>query len=162
MGAQMLPDADSGDVIGEIPGRERPEEVVVIGGHIDSWDVGQGAQDDGASIMACLQALAIVHQLGLQPRRTLRVAFWVNEENGTRGGEAYRGFVGDQLKNQWRLSKWTAARRTPRGFGAGVDEKSLELLRQIGKLLEPSALARSPRAVAARTSRRWCATAWSA
>ena len=100
MGAQMLPDADSGDVIGEIPGKEHPEEVVVIGGHIDSWDVGQGAQDDGASIMACLEAVALIHKLGLQPRRTLRVAFWVNEENGTRGGEAYRTFVGGDLKNQ--------------------------------------------------------------
>ena len=137
MGAEMLPDADSGDVIGEIPGKERPEEVVVIGGHIDSWDVGQGAQDDGAAIMACLQALAIIHQLGLQPRRTLRVAFWVNEENGTRGGEAYRAFVGDQLKNQVMALEMDGGAETPRGFGASMDEKSMELLRQIGKLLEP-------------------------
>ncbi|HEX3742420.1 MAG TPA: M20/M25/M40 family metallo-hydrolase [Bryobacteraceae bacterium] len=137
MGAQMLPDADSGDVIGEIPGKEHPEEVVVIGGHIDSWDVGQGAQDDGASIMACLEALSIVHQLGLQPRRTLRVAFWVNEENGTRGGEAYRAFVGDQLKNQVMALEMDGGAETPRGFGAGVDANSMELLRQIGKLLDP-------------------------
>ncbi len=137
MGAEMLPDADSGDVIGEIPGKEHPEEVVVIGGHIDSWDVGQGAQDDGASIMACLQALAIIHQLGLQPRRTLRVAFWVNEENGTRGGESYRAFVGDRLKNQVMALEMDGGAETPRGFGAGVDEKSMEMLRQIGKLLEP-------------------------
>ncbi len=137
MGAQMLPDADSGDVIGEIPGKEHPEEVVVIGGHIDSWDVGQGAQDDGASIMACLQALALIHQLGLQPRRTLRVAFWVNEENGTRGGEAYRAFVGDQLKNQVMALEMDGGAETPRGFGAGVDEKSMDLLKQIAKLLEP-------------------------
>jgi Zn-dependent M28 family amino/carboxypeptidase len=137
MGAQMLPDADSGDVIGEIPGREHPEEVVVIGGHIDSWDVGQGAQDDGASIMACLQALAIIHQLGLQPRRTLRVAFWVNEENGTRGGEAYRAFVGDQLKNQAMALEMDGGAETPRGFGAGVDEKSMNWLKQIAKLLDP-------------------------
>jgi hypothetical protein len=137
MGAEMLPDADSGDVIGEIPGKEHPEEVVVIGGHIDSWDVGQGAQDDGASIMACLQALALIHQLGLQPRRTLRVAFWVNEENGTRGGEAYRAFVGDQLKNQVMALEMDGGAETPRGFGAGVDEKSMDLLKQIGKLLDP-------------------------
>jgi hypothetical protein len=137
MGAQMLPDADSGDVIGEIPGREHPEEVVVIGGHIDSWDVGQGAQDDGASIIACLQALAIIHQMGLQPRRTLRVAFWVNEENGSRGGEAYRAFVGDQLKNQAMALEMDGGAETPRGFGAGVDEKSMTCLKQIAKLLEP-------------------------
>jgi len=137
MGAQMLPDADSGDVIGEIPGREHPEEVVVIGGHIDSWDVGQGAQDDGASIMACLEALSIIHELGLQPRRTLRVAFWVNEENGTRGGEAYRAFVGEQLKNQVMALEMDGGAETPRGFGAGVDSNSMEMLKQIAKLLEP-------------------------
>jgi hypothetical protein len=137
MGAQMLPDADSGDVIGEIPGKEHPEEVVVIGGHIDSWDVGQGAQDDGASIMACLQALALIHKLGLQPRRTLRVAFWVNEENGSRGGEAYRAFVGDQLKNQAMALEMDGGAETPRGFGAGVDQKSMDMLKQIAKLLEP-------------------------
>jgi len=137
MGAQMLPDADSGDVIGEIPGKEHPEEVVVIGGHIDSWDVGQGAQDDGASIMACLQALALIHKLGLQPRRTLRVAFWVNEENGGRGGEAYRAFVGSQIKNQVAALEMDGGAETPRGFGAGVDAKSIDMLRQIGALLEP-------------------------
>jgi hypothetical protein len=137
MGAEMLPDVDSGDVIGEIPGKEHPEEVVVIGGHLDSWDVGQGAQDDGASIMACLEALALIHKLGLEPRRTLRVAFWVNEENGTRGGEAYRVFVADQLENQVMALEMDGGAETPRGFGAGVDEKSLELLKQIAKLLEP-------------------------
>jgi len=137
MGAQMLPDADSGDVIGEIPGTEHREEVVVIGGHIDSWDVGQGAQDDGASIMACLQALALIHKLGLQPRRTLRVAFWVNEENGGRGGEAYRAFVGDQIRNQVAALEMDGGAETPRGFGAGVDARSMDLLRQIGPLLEP-------------------------
>ena len=137
MGAEMLPDADSGDVIGEIPGREHPEEVVVIGGHIDSWDVGQGAQDDGAAIMACLEALSIIHQLGLQPRRTLRVAFWVNEENGTRGGEAYRAFVGEQIKNQVMALEMDGGAETPRGFGAGVDANSMEMLKQIAKLLEP-------------------------
>jgi len=137
MGAEMLPDADSGNVIGEIPGKEHPEEVVVIGGHIDSWDVGQGAQDDGASIMACLEALSIIHHLGLQPRRTLRVAFWVNEENGTRGGESYRAFVGEQLKNQVMALEMDGGAETPRGFGAGVDANSMEMLKQIAKLLEP-------------------------
>jgi carboxypeptidase Q len=137
MGAKMLPDADSGDVIGEIPGSEHPEEVVVIGGHIDSWDVGQGAQDDGASIIACLQALTLIHKLGLQPRRTLRVAFWVNEENGGRGGVAYRDFVADQLKNQVAALEMDGGAETPRGFGASVDAKSMEMLSQISKLLEP-------------------------
>jgi Zn-dependent M28 family amino/carboxypeptidase len=136
MGARMEPDVDSGDVIGEIPGKTHPEEVVVIGGHIDSWDVGQGAQDDGASIIACLQALALMHKMGLQPARTLRVAFWVNEENGGRGGEAYRAFVGDNIKNQVAALEMDGGAEAPRGFGAGVDQNSQELLKQVAKLLD--------------------------
>jgi len=136
MSAHTEPDADSGDVIGEIPGREHPEEVVVMGGHIDSWDVGQGAQDDGAALIASLQAVALMKRLGLQPRRTLRVAFWVNEENGGRGGEAYRKFVGDHLSNQVAAIEMDGGAESPRGFGAGVDAASLEVLKQIGKLLD--------------------------
>ncbi|HTS25947.1 MAG TPA: M20/M25/M40 family metallo-hydrolase [Bryobacteraceae bacterium] len=136
MSAHMEPDADSGDVIGEIRGRELPDEVVVMGGHIDSWDVGQGAQDDGASIMACLEALALMKKLGLEPRRTIRVAFWVNEENGGRGGEAYREFVGDKIREQVAAIEMDGGAETPVGFGAAVDPVSQEMLRQVGKLLE--------------------------
>jgi carboxypeptidase Q len=86
MEAHNMSEPDSADVMGEIVGREKPDEVVVIGGHIDSWDVGQGANDDGAGIMAALEAVALMKKLGLQPRRTIRVVFWTNEENGGRGG----------------------------------------------------------------------------
>jgi hypothetical protein len=136
MGAKTLPDADSGDVIGEIPGREHPEEVVVMGGHIDSWDVGQGAQDDGASIIACLQAVSLMKKLGLQPRRTIRVAFWVNEENGGRGGVAYREFVGDKIRNHVAAIEMDGGAEAPRGFGAGVDPASMTMLLEIGRLLD--------------------------
>jgi carboxypeptidase Q len=136
MGAQILPDADSGDVVGEIPGRTHPEQVVVMGGHIDSWDVGQGAQDDGASIMACLQALALMKKSGLQPERTIRVAFWVNEENGGRGGEAYRGWIGDHISQQVAAIEMDGGAETPRGYGASVDEASMGILKQIGSLLD--------------------------
>lgn len=136
MSARTEPDTDGGDVIGEIPGKIHPEEVVVIGGHIDSWDVGQGAQDDGASIVACLQALALIHKLGLQPRRTIRVAFWVNEENGGRGGVAYRAFVGDRIAGHVAAIEMDGGAEAPRGFGAGVDQTSLESLKQIARLLD--------------------------
>jgi hypothetical protein len=136
MSAHMEPDADSADVVGEIPGKEHPEQVVVIGGHLDSWDVGQGAQDDGASVIACLQAVALMKKLGLQPRRTIRVAFWVNEENGGRGGEAYREWIGDRIKDQVAAIEMDGGAETPRGFGAAVDGQSLDLLRQAGKLLD--------------------------
>jgi carboxypeptidase Q len=137
MEARMEPDADSGNVVGEILGRERPEEVVVIGGHIDSWDVGQGAQDDGAAIIASLQALALMKQLGLQPRRTIRVAFWVNEENGSRGGDAYLAWAGESAARHVAAIEMDSGAETPRGFGAGVDAASTELLRQISALLGP-------------------------
>ena len=136
MSAHLEPDADSGDVVGELPGKEHPEEVVVIGGHIDSWDVGQGAQDDGASIIACLQAVALMKKLGLEPRRTIRVAFWVNEENGGRGGEAYRAWIGDRIRNQVAAIEMDGGAESPVGFGAAVDKASADLLRQIGRLLE--------------------------
>jgi carboxypeptidase Q len=136
MGARTEPDADSGNVIGEIPGRELPGEVVVMGGHIDSWDVGQGAQDDGAAIIGCLQALALMKKLGLEPRRTIRVAFWVNEENGGRGGVAYRDWVGADIRNHVAAIEMDGGAEAPRGFGAGVDAASLDLLRQVGKLLD--------------------------
>jgi hypothetical protein len=158
MAAHQDPDADSGDVMGEIPGREHPEEIVVLGGHIDSWDVGRGAQDDGSGIIASLQAVALIKKLGLQPRRTIRVVFWVNEENGGRGGEAYRAWVGDAIKNHVAAIEMDGGAEAPAGFGYGAggfggggrgrggrgrggppseaEENSMAMLKQIGKLLE--------------------------
>ncbi|MGH1341352.1 MAG: M20/M25/M40 family metallo-hydrolase [Nannocystales bacterium] len=89
MGAKLLPDAASGNAIAEIVGREKPEEVVVIGGHIDSWDVGDGSSDDGAGCMAAMEAALLIREAGLQPRRTIRVVLFTNEENGLRGGLGY-------------------------------------------------------------------------
>lgn len=89
MGAKQLPDAPSGNAIAEIVGREKPDEVVVIGGHIDSWDVGDGASDDGSGCMAAMEAATLIRESGLQPRRTIRVVLFTNEENGLRGGLGY-------------------------------------------------------------------------
>jgi len=94
MEAKMLPDVRAHNVIGELRGSERPEEIVVLGGHLDSWDVGQGANDDGGGCVISMEALRLIHQLGLRPRRTLRVVLWTNEENGTRGASAYRDSLG--------------------------------------------------------------------
>lgn len=90
MGAQTLPDAPSANVVAELRGTEKPEEVVLISGHLDSWDVGQGAQDDGAGTVVAMEAVRLLQTLGLQPRRTIRLVLWTNEENGLRGGKAYR------------------------------------------------------------------------
>jgi carboxypeptidase Q len=139
MEAHLLPDADSADVIGEIPGRERPEEVVVIGGHLDSWDVGAGAQDDGSGCITALEAAHIIHQLGLQPRRTLRVVFWTNEENGGAGGEAYRAWAGDTVRNHVAAIEMDGGAEKPVGFGLSANgdlQAALGRVREIGALLD--------------------------
>jgi len=137
MEAHMLPEADSANVMGEIPGREKPEEIVVMGGHIDSWDVGAGAQDDGSGIMAALEAAAIIKKLGLQPRRTLRVVFWTNEENGLAGGRAYRAMVGEQVRNHVAAIEMDGGAEKPVGFGVSGHGATLERVKEISRLLEP-------------------------
>ena len=96
--AETLPDALSHNVMAEITGSELPDEVVVMGGHYDSWDVGHGVHDDGAACIAAWHGLTLIRRLGLRPRRTLRVVLWTNEENGGAGGTAYREFVGDGIQ----------------------------------------------------------------
>src|SRR5688500_16284669 len=83
------PDVESANVVGEIRGRERPDEIVLVGGHLDTWDVGPGASDDGAGCVVTWEALRLMKMLGIRPRRTVRVVLWTNEENGTRGARAY-------------------------------------------------------------------------
>jgi Zn-dependent M28 family amino/carboxypeptidase len=137
MEAHMLPDADSANVMGEIPGREKPEEIVVMGGHIDSWDVGAGAQDDGSGIMAALEAAVVIKKLGLHPRRTLRVVFWTNEENGSAGGRAYRAMVGDKIHNYVAAIEMDGGAEKPVGFGVSPGGPALARAKEIGRLLEP-------------------------
>ncbi len=120
MGAKTLPDAASANVIAEIVGSELPDEVVVMGGHYDSWDVGQGAHDDGAACMAAWHALTLIHRLGLRPRRTLRVVLWTNEENGLRGGQAYRDSLGDDVASHVAAIEMDSGVETPLGLGLGL------------------------------------------
>ena len=90
MEAKFLPDAESANVVAELKGSESPDEIVVLAGHYDSWDVGQGAHDDGGGCIAAWEAVRLLKELGLRPRRTIRVVLYTNEENGLRGGNAYR------------------------------------------------------------------------
>lgn len=86
---QMLPDVLSYNVIGELKGSENPEEIIAVGGHLDSWDVGEGAHDDGSGCMQAIEAVRLFKALELTPKRTLRAVMWMNEENGLRGGREY-------------------------------------------------------------------------
>ena len=137
MEAQMLPDSPSRNVIGEIAGRELPDEVVVFGGHIDSWDVGTGAMDDAGGVVIAWEAVRLLQRLGLRPRRTIRAVGWTNEENGGRGGQAYR----DQHRSE--LDKHVVAIESDggtfkfRGFGFTGSDSAFAIVNQISRLLKP-------------------------
>ena len=135
MSARMLPEAESANVIGEVRGSEKPQEVVVIGGHIDSWDVGQGAQDDGSGIVTAMQAAALIQRLGLKPRRTIRVVLFTNEENGGAGGRAYREMVGGEIKNHVAAIEMDGGAEKLAGYG--MDKRVLDRFQGVAKLLAP-------------------------
>src|SRR4051794_827980 len=135
MEARFLPDADSANVVGEIRGRELPNEVVVIGGHFDSWDVGTGSTDDGGGCVATWEALRLMKKLHLQPRRTVRVVLWTNEENGGRGGLAYRDQHESELSNHIMMLESDGGVFRPRGFGFSGTESGRAKVRDIATLL---------------------------
>lgn len=124
LSAKTLPDVESANVIGELRGSELPDEVVVIGAHIDSWDVGQGAHDDGAGCVAVMQALTTLRTLGLTPRRTIRVVLFTNEENGLRGARAYADAHKDEVDKHVMALEMDIGAFAPTGFGVddGVED----------------------------------------
>ncbi len=136
MDARTEPDVLSRNVVAEIVGWERPEEVVIMGGHIDSWDVGQGAMDDGGGCVAAWQALLLMKRLGLRPRRTIRVVLWTNEENGLRGGTGYRDAHLDEIANMVLAIESDSGVFKPRGFGFSGSDQAFETIKKIGGLLE--------------------------
>ncbi|HUP89362.1 MAG TPA: M20/M25/M40 family metallo-hydrolase, partial [Longimicrobiales bacterium] len=136
MGAQQLPDILSRNVMGELRGREKPDEVVVLGGHIDSWDVGVGAMDDGGGVVAAWQAVKILKDLGLQPRRTIRVVGWTNEENGTRGARAYAEAHGAEAAKHVLAIESDGGVFRPLGFGFSGSDSARAIVEQVGKLLD--------------------------
>jgi len=131
MEAHMLPDAKSRNVIAEVRGSELPDEVIVLGGHIDSWDVGQGAMDDGGGVVSAWEALRLIKQLGLKPRRTIRVVAWVNEEMGGRGADAYRDAHRAELaKTKFALESDNGA-FTPKGIRLTGPDSLLPVVQQL-------------------------------
>ena len=128
----------SANVVGEIPGSERPSEIVLLGAHLDSWDLGLGAHDDGAGCAAVLEAAALLRDLGLRPRRTVRVVLFMDEEFGGTGGRAYA--AAPQRKGERHVLAAESDRGgfVPIGLAAGRgDRRVLDLLRPYAALLKP-------------------------
>lgn len=117
MSCQTLPDEKSYNVIAEIRGTEYPDQYITIGGHLDSWDLAQGSQDDGAGIVQTLEVLRTFKALGIKPKRTIRFVMFMNEENGTRGGLKYAEMAKLHHENQIAAIESDAGGYSPRGFG---------------------------------------------
>ena len=135
MSARMMPDAQSRNVIAELRGTTSPDEVVVMGGHIDSWDVGRGAMDDAGGVVVAWEAIRILKELGLRPKRTIRVVGWTNEENGLRGGNGYRDAHRAELDRHVAAIESDGGVFKPLGFGFTGSDSAFAIVRQIGSLL---------------------------
>jgi carboxypeptidase Q len=136
MEAKTLPDTWSRNVVAEVVGSEFPEEVVVLGGHIDSWDVGQGAMDDAGGTVVAWEAVRLIKELGLRPRRTVRVVMWTNEENGSRGGDGYRDQHLDEIDDHILAIESDGGVFKPAGFGFTGSDQARSIVEDIATLLD--------------------------
>lgn len=137
MEAKFLPDAESANVIAELRGSEKPDEIVLVSGHLDSWDVGQGAHDDGGGCIVVWEAVRLLKELGLRPRRTIRIVLYTNEENGLRGALAYRDTHRSELAKHIFAMEADSGTYRPLGFGLGkaAPAQARSNLEEIAKLL---------------------------
>jgi len=137
MGARTLPDAVSRNVIGEIRGREAPEEIVLLACHIDSWDVGQGVVDDAGGCVVAWESVRLLHRLGLRPRRTVRAVLFTNEENGLRGALAYRDSVRAGVADHVFAIESDGGTFAPVGVGVTATDDAFATIESIEPLLLP-------------------------
>ena len=131
------PDVPSHNVIGEIKGNEFPEEIILVGGHLDSWDLGDGAHDDGAGIVQSMEVLNLFKQMNYQPKRTIRVVLYMNEENGLRGGITYAENTKRKNENHIFALESDAGGFSPRGFAFEANEKQFKKIKSWKTYFEP-------------------------
>ena len=132
-----LPDVQSYNVIGEITGSEKPDEIIVVGGHLDSWDLGDGAHDDGAGVVQSMEVLRLFKTIGYQPKRTLRVVLFMNEENGMRGATEYAAVAKSNKENHVFALESDAGGFTPRGFSIDSTPEKLAVIQSWESYFEP-------------------------
>ncbi len=137
MSCQTLPDEKSYNVVGEMRGSSKPQEYIVVGGHLDSWDTGKGANDDGCGIVQSMEVIRIFKALGIKPKCTIRAVAFMNEENGSRGGKKYAELV--KLKNEKHIAaiESDAGSFTPQGFNSDVTPQVRAKLKSWKPLFEP-------------------------
>ncbi|XP_037641802.1 carboxypeptidase Q-like [Sebastes umbrosus] len=137
MGAKTLPDADSFNTVAEITGWQHPEQVVLLSGHLDSWDVGQGAMDDGGGAMISWEALSLIKDLGLRPRRTLRTVLWTAEEPGGVGAQQYFNLHKVNMSNVDLVMESDAGTFTPVALQFTGSVAAQKMMAEVVKLLAP-------------------------
>jgi carboxypeptidase Q len=119
---EILPDVKSYNVIGQIKGTEHPEEVIVVGGHLDSWDLAEGAQDDGAGVVQAIEVIRLFKSLGIKPKKTIRAIAFMNEENGVKGGKKYAEWAKKSGERNIAAIESDAGGFAPRGFSLEGDD----------------------------------------
>ncbi len=136
---QQLPDAPSFNVVGEMTGTENPNKYIIVGGHLDSWDLAEGAHDDGTGVTGALEAVRILKAMNYRPKNSLRAVFFMNEENGDRGGDKYAELAVANKEEHIAAIETDGGGFTPRGFGfTGLQPGALKTMNQVWKpLLEP-------------------------
>lgn len=134
---QNLPEADSYNVIADWPGTDKAGEVVIVSGHLDSWDLATGAHDDGAGVVAAMGVIETLKKLDYRPRRTIRVIAWMNEENGGRGGQAYFEANKQSLARQYAAIEMDMGAGRPFGILASVGPKAEKLFAPLRTALQP-------------------------
>ncbi|WP_309609723.1 M28 family peptidase [Flavobacterium sp.] len=134
---QTMPDVLSYNVIGEIKGNEFPDKIMVVGGHLDSWDLADGSHDDGAGCVQSMEVVNILKNIGYKPKNTIRVVLFMNEENGGRGGEKYQELSKKNNENHIFALESDSGGFTPRGFSFETDEANFNKVQDYKKLFEP-------------------------
>jgi len=134
---KRFPAVKSYNVIGEIKGSEHPDKYIVIGGHLDSWDVGEGAHDDGTGVIQSLEVLRIMKKLGIQPKHTIRCVFYMNEENGAQGAKVYARNSRERGDEHIAAMESDRGGFAPRGFSVDAESPFIEYLEEWLPLLEP-------------------------
>src|SRR5437773_1561137 len=133
---QTLPDVESANVIADIKGSEHPEQIVIVSGHLDSWDLATGAIDDGAGVAVAMETAHLIQQLHLKPKRTIRIIAWMNEENGSRGSKQYEKDHASEFANHFAVNETDGGAGHPTGLNLKTKPEVKKMFEPVAKILQ--------------------------